>query len=344
MDYKNINYNQDYFLISKITWKIENKLNLPKHGEKFPIYLIIFSLIYDILYNNMIINKLYYISFILFFYYLMKKLNNALGMFYKGDSIFIYRYLYKKEELDDWDEKEKQERIVHINKELLKALDRGKLSLPTDYDENRLIRLSWSTYLLIITTILTIHALYFGKLEIFVYDILIHNVVIILFILLILLILWYHIKNIIIENVFLILNTIIIISWLIIFINHKVPLLFHEILLETQYCKIIDGYNVQEKVIFIKEYFMFKMKYFNINEKVDLLKIFKSIPFHDLLQNVTINEIKLYVDNLIEMYERLENNIYPLLKEDLNKQVPNKLDNIVNYFARILKLLIYYKK
>ena len=86
------------------------------------------------------------------------------------------------------------------------------------------------------------------------------------------------------------------------------------------------------------------MKYFNINEKVDLLKIFKSIPFHDLLQNVTINEIKLYVDNLIEMYERLENNIYPLLKEDLNKQVPNKLDNIVNYFARILKLLIYYKK
>ena len=89
---------------------------------------------------------------------------------------------------------------------------------------------------------------------------------------------------------------------------------------------------------------MFKMKYFNINEKVDLLKIFKSIPFHDLLQNVTINEIKLYVDNLIEMYERLENNIYPLLKEDLNKQVPNKLDNIVNYLARILKLLIYYKK
>lgn len=48
-----------------------------------------------------------------------------------------------------------------------------------------------------------------------------------------------------------------------------------------------------------------------------LTKIFKTIPFHDLLQFVSKEEIKLYVDNLIQTYENLENEIYPSIEQKL---------------------------
>lgn len=75
-----------------------------------------------------------------------------------------------------------------------------------------------------------------------------------------------------------------------------------------------------EKVLFLKEYLMFKIQYMSINEKLHRLKLFKNIPLYDLLQLSTITEIKDYVDNFVELYKKVENDIYPSLKDKLQKR------------------------
>ena len=61
---------------------------------------------------------------------------------------------------------------------------------------------------------------------------------------------------------------------------------------------------MQEKLIFIKEYMMFKTQYFDIDKKLYLLEIFKTMPIPELAQNATLNEIKLYIENFIEIYKQ----------------------------------------
>ena len=108
-------------------------------------------------------------------------------------------------------------------------------------------------------------------------------------------------------------------------------------------------FTIDEKLIFLKEYFIFKIRYFSLHEKLELLKILKSISYYDLLQSSTIIEIKEYVDNLIQLYEKLENNIYPSLKDCIRKNnrykpVNSKLDIIMKYIKITIKIMIYNKR
>lgn len=90
----------------------------------------------------------------------------------------------------------------------------------------------------------------------------------------------------------------------------------------TYKINIQQYYNIEEKLMFIKEYLNFKIQHLSIDKQLDLLKIFKNIPFYDLLQTKTISEIKTYVDDLILMYETMENDIYPLLKQKIGMKKP----------------------
>ena len=137
----------------------------------------------------------------------------------------------------------------------------------------------------------------------------------------ILAILWYFVNNIIMEVVFFTINGLIILIWLIFLLNHNVPLVFHDILLETPYLKIIVDFTLDEKLLYLKEYFMFKIQTLSLEKQFYLLQIFKTIPFYELLQSKTIEDITKYTDNVITTYESLENNIYPLLKEHIQNQV-----------------------
>ena len=71
-NFNSANYDRE---VSAFTSLIKNKLSTVKIADKFPIILLLSAFAYDIIYNNMIINKFYIISFCLFFYYLLKKNN-----------------------------------------------------------------------------------------------------------------------------------------------------------------------------------------------------------------------------------------------------------------------------
>lgn len=83
---------------------------------------------------------------------------------------------------------------------------------------------------------------------------------------------------------------------------------------------IQQSFTITEKISFLKEYISFKMQYMHIHEKLHLINIFKDIPLYDLLQTVTIIEIKEYIDNFISLHSKLENEIYPLLKDKIQEQ------------------------
>ena len=88
-------------------------------------------------------------------------------------------------------------------------------------------------------------------------------------------------------------------------------------------------YNNQPQVIFEKnlvflvDYFSFKIAISEMswNDAYYLTQIFKSIPFHELLQDVSKDDIKNYVDNLILMYEKMQYEIYPKHMQDLSDKI-----------------------
>lgn len=291
---------KDKWHSSDVIYNIKNKLDLYKHEERFPSYIIIISLLYDIIYNNMILTKIYYISFILFFYYLFHKITALICFQEAYCSIKIYDYLYKK------DHNVTKEDITYINNSLLRIDSWPKSTYSLDYYENILIKLSWSTYLLLISIFILKYILLSEKLTILLNQQVINRYIIFIIIIGSLTLLWFFSNNRIIENVFLLIFGILTFIFILLFIDHNVPLLYNDTFFETTRINLLNNYTVDDKLIFIKEYFMLKIQHFNIENQIKLLKIFKSIPVEELLQK-TIIEIKNYQDNIVIIYETIQN-------------------------------------
>ena len=116
------------------------------------------------------------------------------------------------------------------------------------------------------------------------------------------------------------------------------------ILLIDYFYPIQSTLTLEGNILYFKDYLFLQIKQLNLDQQLHLLKILKSIPYYDLLQSSTMVEIKEYVDNLIQTYERLENNIYPLLKDYINTQnklTESKIDIMIKYMVKVIKIMLY---
>jgi hypothetical protein len=109
----------------------------------------------------------------------------------------------------------------------------------------------------------------------------------------------------------------------------------------SYFITITQYFTVDEKLIFLQKYLMYKMKKMNMIDKLYLLKIIRTIPFTELLKSAKISEIKTFVDNLILVYITVEKNIYPSHKDALNIKCIKQLKNTwSNYLYLICKKII----
>lgn len=156
-----------------------------------------------------------------------------------------------------------------------------------------------------------------------------HNII--LFLVLIITYCWYknNIKHLNIS--FWIISIIIIIFTFIIFLNHNIPLMYTDVLLNNYYINIIDYYTIEEKVIFIQHYISVLLQ--NDKETQEyLLKIIKNIPLSEFLQkNTNIITMKTYVENLILMHRLLE---------DMYTVTPKMVDGFPQIYILIRNVLL----
>jgi len=281
-----------YFLMD-----LRVKLDIQKLENHFLLFVLIFCFISDILYN-MVLSKTYYILLIIFVCNLFSKTLNVICFMYRGDLLNLYDYLYNPQtEID-------AEQLEHIDKELLRADTYGKTIYAIDYEARLLI--PRITYIFILSLLLILHMLFTNKVRIIILQQQATFFVAIMMIIMIgfLFSSWLFFKKRFIKYIFIFMAVLISIVWFI--INHEIPLLFQDSLINNYYIQIIIEYTLQEKLYFFKEYFMFKIQYLNIEQQLYLLKVIKEIPYSELLLDVKINEIKSYVDNFILIYQKIE--------------------------------------
>jgi hypothetical protein len=344
----NSSYKEEFIIFSV---NLNAKFNLYTHFDYLPRYLFLFCIIYDVLINNMVLTKIYYISPLIFIYYIFKKTFDIISFFEKSEAVEIYEFTSKNRKIENAEviifEDNTSLRLIeieNINNKLLKAFVLEKSN--NNHKKPLNLKILFFTLNILLIIYISKHVqviFYLNYLQRFI-EIKTLLIVVIIFLLTFCLIYNNKLLN---KYLFNIMTIIIIIFGFIIIINHKVPLLYNEILLETSYIKIIANYTINEKLIFIKEYFNLKSKHLNINDKIYLFKIFRNIPFYDLLQNSTIDEIKNYIDNLIITYEYIEN-LYPSLKDNLQNQynIENQKEETINNISTCILIIsiltIYY--
>ena len=188
---------------------------------------------------------------------------------YKGDSIMMYEHLYEGKELEE-------EEIKHLNNELLRANDYGKAKYAKGYKEQLLIKIKLITYIWMINIAMVSYLIYIREIEIYYLQEKMNNYSLALIILSVFTISWIYSNKSILKYLFGILSVIITLSWLIIIINHFVPLLYHEILVDNSYIKIVDNYTLKEKIYFIKEYLQYQAAKLNLDNRDYLLKMLEN--------------------------------------------------------------------
>ena len=212
---------------------------------------------------------------------------------------------------------------MKLIKRLLEADTYGERKFPLGYEDNEIIKLSWSSYLLLINIAMVVQIYIYRNIKItffeqifaygngavngyvVFYQEIIHLSSILFSVIFILISLWFFVRNIIIEQIFLIISTIIMIIWFLITLNHFVPMLFHELLMSNCYYNILDNYTILEKEYFIKEYLTYKMQKLNLNKDY-LISILDKIPLKDLVESHDMKSLTTYIDNLILIYENME--------------------------------------
>ena len=98
----------------------------------------------------------------------------------------------------------------------------------------------------------------------------------------------------------------------IIFLNHNIPLMSTEILIDFG-IKFIDNYSVSEKVVYLQEYVKYVLSTANValNKQEYLLEILSRIPYNQLITDeITFVDIRKYVTSLIEHFIVLESYYY----------------------------------
>ena len=117
---------------------------------------------------------------------------------------------------------------------------------------------------------------------------------------------WYKNNIKILNVIFWIISLIITLFTFMIFLNHNIPLMYTDILLDKYNIIIIDYYTIAEKISFIQHYLSFILQN-NKETQEYLLKIIKDIPLTELLQkNTDLITMQMYVKNLILMHLALE--------------------------------------
>lgn len=120
---------------------------------------------------------------------------------------------------------------------------------------------------------------------------------------------WYiYNKSNIIKIIFWILSYTQCILIFIIFLNHQIPLMSTEVLLDFG-IKIIDHYSNSEKVIYLYEYVKYVLPSYNLtlDKQEYLLGILHQLPYNQLITDkLTFVDIQKYAKNIIEHFIVLE--------------------------------------
>lgn len=279
----------------KFLFDIIYKFRLIEHGIWFPKYLFTIFLIYDIIYNNMIITKIYYLLLILSLYYIFHQIINIMCFIYRKDCIRIYSYLYINTCHDILDEND----IRRINNDLAKLDIIGKPGLPINYKEKIIYDISIPTYIFLINIVMMLHIIITKNVQILYLQQIINIYFISYTILYILILSWFFFNKLFFKYVFISLTIIISICWLTLVLRHNVPLLFNEVIINNKYVYIIDSYIIQEQIYFIKEYIKYHIDHCHTNlENIPLIDI---VNFYN-----NITELKIYAENLITLIKKME--------------------------------------
>lgn len=98
--------------------------------------------------------------------------------------------------------------------------------------------------------------------------------------------------------------------------------------------EIIQNFSMEEKIAFMKAYLEYKSKYLSKDVKNELLYIFSNIPFKDIIQDIPINSLKTYIENLIKMHAKLTHIYFILEKRYYYKSIAEQIKNNQSLFNR----------
>lgn len=327
--YKNIDitkrYKKEYYNYADL---IKKNINYYKHRKNIMLYIMIISIIYDIMFNNMIITKIYMILPIMFIMILHKKLVEIICFFQEFHCIIIYNYAtnnvkkstQEKIVLSNGFEIEKSD-INEINEMLEKAYD------IIDYYQPHLYSKPYITINTILLTLNSIGIIYITlysnvivqvTIDQHLFSIALNKILLALFLIQIYCYVYREIK--VLFWIYMIINIIIIPLIIVIFIRHNVPLLFNEIIFDY-YLTIRDSYTLAEKLLFIDEYckYQTQVQGLSIEKQHHIFRLLKTVTESNYIEDMSIEDLKLYINAFIIMYQQVENVYDSLIEININK-------------------------
>ena len=83
--------------------------------------------------------------------------------------------------------------------------------------------------------------------------------------------------------------------------------------------KLTQRFSFEEKVEFMKAYLKYRLNKTRItlNTEKDLLNILDKLPLKDLVNNIPMKKLKLYIENLIELHIKLEKRHIAISREKI---------------------------
>ena len=277
------------------------------------IYLFIYCLLFDIIYNNMVLNVVYYYGILYcFYYYLLVATTRFSTIFSKIGCLKIADYLIRKKEKE-------QGKVIILPEDMYYYVDTIEpyyhdqlaIAFKDKYHDYGIGKIYMENEFFI-SNIFMICTLYFYNINIFLniwggliqMQIPIQNLLQI--ILLILITSWLYFWKAFFKYLFIILTILLIISWLIINIYYFVPLLYNETLVCATFekfnmqIKILINYTVADKMYFITEYTIYHLSQLNISHDEYLPIIVEKISYKNILELLNIDDLKLYIDTFIK--------------------------------------------
>jgi hypothetical protein len=319
------------------------------------IYLLLFCLLYDIIYNNMVLNVVYYYGILYSLHYLLVATTRFATVFSKIGCLKIADYLIRRK-------KREQNNIIILPEQLYYYEETIEPYYHTQltnafnekYHDYGIGKTYVENELFLLNVFFIFNIYFYYNIEIFVdffnnvlqIQVSIQNILQVL--IGILVISWLYFQKYIFKCILIILTMVVIILWLIISIHHFVPLLYNEIFINTNiekfniYLYIIDNYTINDKIYFIKEYAIYKLQTIHETDKEYLLSIIEKLPLQDLIEFSNIEELKVYVDNLIQTFIKMEKQyavLFNNFKCDTQKSSNTISWNILDYIINTPKFI-----
>lgn len=292
-------------------------------------YLIICSIFYDIIFNEMVINTIYFLLPFTFAYYLKEKFLSVVAFIEQSDCIRVYNILTKKIKVKANDiiifEDNTHATAYDIqefnafNRKVLRAyIDENSYTFKDIKQVPNYLSFFVLTLFLIYTIINhnvivilslldTVYNINMNILLFLIYDILIFN--------------WifsqrFKICNYVYWCFYALLGSLL--FWL--FCKHHIVFFFNDIFSHS-FIKLVDAYTIKEKIYFFQEYLKYKLQSTpTLFDKEYLLYIFKDIPLHNIITSeITILQLSEFIDNLIILHEKHQEVLSFLLSKKNNE-------------------------